>query len=377
MLDGLHRRGKIWHFCWRGPNGRRQEISTHATDFRRARRIRAQRITELQQGLFPQDDARILFADAARRWLEHANLSTRAANTRRFRRSKVTILLKFFSAMRLREITPARIFHFQTQRAREASNATVNAEFWILRAILRRLGGWTHAHAETCRPLRVRHEFKRHALTNQEIRDLLYAAGMNPRWWALREVVMLALRTGMRSGEIRGIRLGDLKLEMHPRPRIAIHRGSTKTEAGQRLVALDGAALDAIRALIEIARRRGSKGARDYLFPAGLGPGAGWDPKRGRTGWGSAWPSLRRAAGLGAVRFHDLRHTYITTAAEAGVPLDVIGRQVGHIDPAVTQIYIQIRDEALDEAVGKIEERFNRQEVESQKLKVENGSANL
>jgi integrase len=86
---------------------------------------------------------------------------------------------------------------------------------------------------------------------------------------------------------------------------------------------------------------------------------------------------LRRAAGLGAVRFHDLRHTYITTAAEAGVPLDVIGRQVGHIDPAVTQIYIQIRDEALDEAVGKIEERFNRQEVESQKLKVENGSANL
>jgi integrase len=358
MLDGLHRRGKIWHFCWRGSNGRRQEISTRTADFRQARRVRAERIGELQQGLFPQDERRRLFADAAQRWVEHANLSTRAANTKRFRRSKVSILVKFFGAMRLREITPARIFHFQTQRARIASNATVNAEFWMLRAILRRFGAWMHAHAEICRPLRVRQELKRHALTNQEIRDLLYAAQMNPRWRPLREIVLLALHTGMRSAEIRGIRLGDLKLEIQPRPRIAIQRRSTKTEVGERLVALDGAALDAVRELIEIARRRGSKASTDYLFPAGIAHGAGWDPKHPRTSWGSVWPSLRRAAGLAGIRFHDLRHTYITTAAEAGVPLDVIMRQVGHIDPAMTRIYIQIRDEALDEAVGQIEKRF-------------------
>jgi len=51
------------------------------------------------------------------------------------------------------------------------------------------------------------------------------------------------------------------------------------------------------------------------------------------TSWRTAWRSMRTAAGLSDVRFHDGRHTAITTLAEKGLPDWVIQAQVGHVAP--------------------------------------------
>ena len=51
------------------------------------------------------------------------------------------------------------------------------------------------------------------------------------------------------------------------------------------------------------------------------------------TSWRSAWRSLRRAAGLPDVRFHDGRHTALTRLAEAGQPVWVIQAQIAHVSP--------------------------------------------
>ena len=45
-----------------------------------------------------------------------------------------------------------------------------------------------------------------------------------------------------------------------------------------------------------------------------------YDPTQHQQYWGSAWDSLTKAAGLGGIRFHDLRHTFITHMVERGVP---------------------------------------------------------
>ena len=65
--------------------------------------------------------------------------------------------------------------------------------------------------------------------------------------------------------------------------------------------------------------------------------------------------TLRGAAALQHVHFHDLRHTYITTAAEAGVPVETMIRQVGHLSAEQTRYYTQVRDRAMAEAVEQIE----------------------
>jgi integrase len=61
---------------------------------------------------------------------------------------------------------------------------------------------------------------------------------------------------------------------------------------------------------------------------------------------------------LADLRFHDLRHTYITMGAEGGVALDVMMRQVGHINPTQTRDYVHIGESAVSDAVEVIEKRF-------------------
>ena len=46
-----------------------------------------------------------------------------------------------------------------------------------------------------------------------------------------------------------------------------------------------------------------------------------------------------KAAGIRAVRFHDLRHSFGTRMAAAGAPLRAIQEWMGHCDYATTLIY--------------------------------------
>jgi hypothetical protein len=71
--------------------------------------------------------------------------------------------------------------------------------------------------------------------------------------------------------------------------------------------------------------------------------------------WRSAWRSLRKAAGLAHVRFHDGRHTALTRLAEKGVPDWVIRAQFGHVSPAMMAVYSHVRRKALDEAAKALE----------------------
>jgi hypothetical protein len=82
------------------------------------------------------------------------------------------------------------------------------------------------------------------------------------------------------------------------------------------------------------------------------------DPTRSMTSWRSAWRSLRRAAGLPGVRFHDGRHTALTRLAEAGQPDWVIQAQIGHVSPQMMKTYSHIRRTALDEAAAVLEPTF-------------------
>ena len=54
-------------------------------------------------------------------------------------------------------------------------------------------------------------------------------------------------------------------------------------------------------------------------------------------------------------RFHDLRHTFRTQGAEAGVPLEVMMAQLGHMDREQSLEYVHIQQQALLRAKDLIE----------------------
>ena len=68
------------------------------------------------------------------------------------------------------------------------------------------------------------------------------------------------------------------------------------------------------------------------------------------------WRRIRKAAKLDDVRLHDLRHSFASVAASGGQSLIVIGKMLGHSQPATTARYAHLADDpvkAASDAVGR------------------------
>jgi len=66
-------------------------------------------------------------------------------------------------------------------------------------------------------------------------------------------------------------------------------------------------------------------------------------------------PTLKKA-GLPRIRFHDLRHTCASLLLQAGVPVTVVSKMLGHASAKMTlDVYAHVMPEALDEAADTME----------------------
>jgi integrase len=67
-----------------------------------------------------------------------------------------------------------------------------------------------------------------------------------------------------------------------------------------------------------------------------------------------AWRAICQQAGLGGVRVHDLRHSYASILASAGLSLPVIGALLGHTQPGTTARYAHLFDDPLRVATERV-----------------------
>ncbi|MEO7891879.1 MAG: tyrosine-type recombinase/integrase [Vicinamibacterales bacterium] len=130
-----------------------------------------------------------------------------------------------------------------------------------------------------------------------------------------------------------------------------------KTPAGWRDPSLNAACSDALRELWTKADAVGFADLEHYVFPW-QGRNHQIAPERPMTAWRSAWRSIRKAAGLEHVRFHDGRHTALTRLAEKSQADWVIQAQMGHVSPSMMKTYSHVRRQALDQAAAALEPAF-------------------
>ena len=211
------------------------------------------------------------------------------------------------------------------------------AERWGLRPV----------NSNPCRHIEKNRERKTHRfLSGEQLTALgkaLAAAERAPKESEehVTPVMLAAIRllvfTGMRRGEVMNLKWEDVNLEAG-----VLDLGDSKT--GRKLVTLNAPAVQLLDGLAK-ARRDGEQ----YVFP-------GRSPGKPLVGLPKVWRDLRKRAGLEAVRLHDLRHSYASTAAGLGASLPVIGALLGHTVPATTQRYAGLADDPrrqAAEAVGK------------------------
>lgn len=156
--------------------------------------------------------------------------------------------------------------------------------------------------------------------------------------------VRLALLTGMRRGELLGLRWADVDLEggaLHVQQTAQRILGQgiifrqPKTRLSRRSIALSP---DAVAVLRQHRRRQAEArllagsayGDRDLVFATGLGTPV--EPGNLRR----AWVGIARAAGVPGLRIHDLRHAHATLMLSQGVHPKVVSERLGHASVNIT-----------------------------------------
>jgi len=245
---------------------------------------------------------------------------------------------------------------------------TVNNEMLVLASILVYFNLWIPI-APRYKPLKVVRGNVGEPLSREEIKRLIEYAKVAPCLEVAIFLAVLALVTGMRKGELSQLKLMDIFLNVI-RPYIRVRRETTKTNAGARRIPLNAIGVWVLKILLARARMLGSELPGHYLLPKNLHtiPNSSrnydsdpkgistpkYDPTQHQVSWEKEWDSLRKRLGIEHRRFHDLRHTFITQAAEAGVPLAVIQSMVGHLSAAMTAYYTHISTPAQHDAADRI-----------------------
>jgi integrase len=278
----------------------------------------------------------------------------------------------FIGAVRLDKLTPAQVQAWVNALAKQRSAKTTrNAHARLHRAlgVAVRLGYISRNPARGV-------ELPPHRATEITPLDFGQAAALldalaDHRLYALYR---LALNTGARQAELTGLTWAciDLKAktltikQQLQRAGGAWHLQTTKTKSGTRTLTLD----DDLCALLRTHR---ATQAEERLL---LGPN--WRDPFAQQGGGLVFTTstggplhmtsittpLKRAlkaAGLPAIRFHDLRHTAATLMLDGGVPLVTVSKVLGHSSPSVTaSVYAHALDESKANAIANLSARLRR-----------------
>lgn len=373
--ENLFRRkgDRFWYFKYKGLDGKWHEESTGKELKSEARDERNDRLARYKAGQTPND---------MRNWPLKRAIEERLA-LRKLQRPKSLRIEKtclkavmgvFGENKRLDKITNLDLEQYQVARLGMKKKrgegtvqpATVNLEILYLAQLLKRAKLWSRLEDDYT-PLPEPKNGIGRAITQKQFVKLLRTAQANPAWLVpFCAAVISACATGQRGIEIKKLKLGNVRLTKRE-AWITIPREATKTDAGVREIPLNGPARWALERLLERARLAGANKPEHYLLPKDRTKHTrpddprkgerGYDPTDHQSSWRTAWFNLCKTARLPGLRFHDMRHLFITQAAEADVPILVTESLVGHMSAEMVRHYTHIRSEAKQKAVKAIEKQ--------------------
>jgi integrase len=247
--------------------------------------------------------------------------------------------------VKLRKLTALDVQTFYRDRLDVGLSAsTVNKIHTVFHKALSQAARWSlipHNVTEAVKPPSPAPEEMR-PLSAEEARRLLAAA----RGDKLEALYVLAVTTGMRRGELLGLKWSDVDLE---NARLNIRRtltridngkrgalGDTKNRKSRRTVRLTPQAVEALRRHLE-RQLRDIEALRDLYADQGLvfttERGTLINPSNLRQ---RSFAPLLKKAGLPHIRFHDLRHTCATLLLSKGVHPKFVQELLGHANIAIT-----------------------------------------
>ena len=360
----LHRtrRSPFWQYDF-AIDGDRFRGSTRATDKRAAegaaQRIRAETLiqraeaTKNQPRLEPGAPRHSLTISqaTARYWTEHAEPLPSA----RVIWGKLTLFNDLIGGARLlSDLTDADITDYIARRRALVSDATVNRDITMLRAVL----GFAQ---ERCGAAVARLTWRRHRMIEPAGRTRSLTAAEEQALFEqlpddFKDLVTFCAATGMR--ETAAISLTWSQVDFAAR-QIHIRLKSKRPGGAPHVVPITKRLLELLR------RQQGRHETRVWCYQsrrsrAGIKIGD-WIPFSVSGGWARRWRQALAEAGIENLRFHDLRHTAATRTHRATGSLLAAQKLLGHLSPQSTMRYAHVDTAGLLEAMEKTDAMTTRE----------------
>ncbi len=247
----------------------------------------------------------------------------------------LSILERFgFGRVHLDKIRLADVERWRNNKLQEGTAPrTVNNCCTVLKACLQRALDWEVIPEHPLSRLKpLKHDKTRMVryLDDNEYSRMIHALDDSTPW--LKTLVVVALNTGLRRGELGNLVWSDIDLK---RSSLVVHGKGAKS--GQtRHIPLNDTAKSALKAF------------RGDVLPMGN------IHVFGACNFRKPWAEVLEKSGIESFRFHDCRHTFASRLVSAGVPLNTVRELMGHSKLDMTLIYAHLAPDNMKSAVEMI-----------------------
>jgi len=362
----IRRRGTTWTAYWwvDGPTGMVQRSKGGFATKREGQAFLTETLSAIRTGGFAEPTKITLAEYITERWLPGREASLRASTLDAYRRSIELHLLPALGHVKLQQLSPDHLDRFYADLLRSGlAPKTVRNLHTTLHKALKdavRKNLVVRNVADAADPPRLRRpgEVEMKTWTPEQLRAFLEGIGGH----RLAAGFLLAATTGMRRGEVLGLRWRDIdfgarRLKINQTVLNVAYKitiGEPKTARSRRTVALDP---ETVRVLLEHRRRQAAEREevgeayvdQDLVFPREDGQPTHPDL------FSQTFQRTLKRLGLPRIRLHDLRHTHATMGLAAGVPVKIMSTRLGHATAAFTQdVYVHSLPHMEDAAADQI-----------------------
>jgi len=325
---------------------------------------------QIDQGL-TYDDERTTLGKFMEGWLASKKPQLRTASIEQYTKMSKSYILPQLGSSRLKDLGPGRIQELYDEMARSGKSArTIKLMHVILRMCLeqaKRLGLVARNPSEFCKvPKSPKVEMS--IWDESQVNQFLVSIHGHKN----ENLYYMALATGMRRGELLGLKWQDVDWKNH---RILIKRQVSnpegggfvfqepKTSLGVRSVQLGAGIMERLRSQLRtvdimraISRDRWIE--YDLVFPSLIGK-----PQYGNN-ISIEFNNLVDQSGLPHIRFHDCRHTAASILLSRGIPPVIVAGMLGHSISTLLSTYAHFIPDMQDEASRIMDEVTSSIEVD-------------
>lgn len=327
MAVYLRKGSKFWQAEYY-VNGEQVQFSTRMTNKKAAEKVLALRLAEVMQGDYVKP-VRTSFAELGQRYMNYAKVHKRSW----VRDGQIlTHLNGAFGHLLLSQVTAQPIERYKEQRAQSVSPATINRELAGLKRMFNLAEQWgLHRGRNPMKGIRflAENNLKLRTLSEEEEGRLL--SHCSPY---LQDLVIFAINTGLRLGEILNLTWEEVDLE-NGILTLLVRKNRRVLE-----MPLNEKALPVVKGWHGIRKS-------EYVF---------YNPETGEQ-WKDLWLGLKKAcrkAGLTGITWHTFRHTFASRLNGNGTDLVTVKELLGHADIKTTLRYAHTNRAAKASAVRRL-----------------------